>query len=71
MGRAAIITWGIALLLVIGIAVAAVQVRSNRIAKCSRFGSVYRSLPVVPESACAQARTLEDLTLIAGALAHL
>ena len=69
MSRAAIVTWGVALLLVVGIAAAAVQARRNRIAKCSRVDGVDRNL--VPKSACAQARTLEDQTLIAGGIGAL
>lgn len=70
MSRAAIITWGVALLLGIGITVVAVHARSNRIAKCSRVGGVDRDL-AVPKSACAQARMVEDQTMLAGGVSAL
>ena len=63
-----ILTWGVALLLAIGIAAASLQARSTRIAKCSRVGDVTRSFPVIPKDACSQARVREEQTLIAAAV---
>ena len=68
MRPAAIVTWGVALLLAIAITVASVQARSHRIASCSRVGEVSRSFPVVPKDTCAQAQVREDQTLIAAAI---
>lgn len=68
MKRAAILTWGVALLLAVGLAAASLQARSNRIAKCPRVGDVQRRVPVIPTDACAQARVHEDRTLIMAAV---
>ena len=65
MRPAVIVTWGVALLLAVAIALANVSAYRNRLAKCSRVGDVDRSI-AYPKSACAQARTQEDQTLIAG-----
>ena len=59
------VTWAVALLLMVGIALASVHAHSNRIAKCSHVGGLVRSV-AYPKSACAEARTQEDQTFIAG-----
>jgi hypothetical protein len=71
MSRAAVVTWAVALLLMVGIALAGVHAHSNRIAKCSHVGGVQNLSVAYPKSVCAEARTQEDQTFLAGGVGAL
>jgi hypothetical protein len=67
VSRTAVVTWGLALLLGIGLAVTVIHVRSARVAACAHVGRLMPAAVPIPKGACARARVEEyTTTLMAG-----